>query len=444
MTLYCGTCVTPTGEPCLFPLDTPKTAGVGTVANFASIAELRDLIKAKDYTLDQLGKAYKAFEPSWVTKDSSAQQDWLADWKALLFRYDGAHAKAEAAIFAAKAVPLDDRLIPAQIQWDAVLRSIRKNWDGHTGGELVKGDLQDLNNRLQSAQSKPIDYSNMPQPVIGSDADLNLFQAADVTIKKGFPTAAYVALALLGSIGIGYGIYFAMTRTRSSNPASGRREITGGPIVYIERYENKYRAYFSDGSFTGLQVGPEDEDEETGSYDRLVDRLLHKWPNVAIVRKSERTHWEPYKQFPRGVVAANPVPETDLGYAQYRKQVLNLLLYQGTTRSQAARLIQVYTSAIARAYEQNMAPAFAVHAIVNDRGFMKVLVANPVRRKIMRSGLKPGDHVGWADNRSDWLGVVTKVWVKRVDNVPTEVARVRWDKSGYEGFVRHTKLLRRV
>jgi len=102
-----------------------------------------------------------------------------------------------------------------------------------------------------------------------------------------------------------YALVWTDKEATKMNP---RRELPGGPLVYIERYEDKWRAYFTDGSFTGLQTGPEDENEYESTYDVLVDRLLHKWPNAAIVRKDERSYWEPHKEFSHGVIAEAEMP----------------------------------------------------------------------------------------------------------------------------------------
>jgi hypothetical protein len=166
------------------------TTGVGTILNMPSVFELRELVKAKDYTLSQIIKAYEAFEPAWKTSDKAEQEDFLSDLNAVRMRYALARAQAVIAMSAADLLswPLSDENVPAESEWNLVMRSVRRNWDGKTGGTLAKGDLSELNNRLAAAQKKPIDFSKMPQPTPGTDTDLKIFQAAD-DIKRGIDKA---------------------------------------------------------------------------------------------------------------------------------------------------------------------------------------------------------------------------------------------------------------
>ncbi|MFI5300689.1 MAG: hypothetical protein ACHREM_21615 [Polyangiales bacterium] len=156
---------------------------VGTVLGHASLAELRDLLRAKSYAIKQLELAYAELAPDWVVKFPADAQAWLTDWLALQTRYTAAAANANEAIDAAAYNPLDDTLIPAQSEWDMVMRSIRQMWDGEKGNQVVRGDFADMNNRLIDAGGRP-DYSQTPQPMIKSDADLRLFQAADVLVRQ--------------------------------------------------------------------------------------------------------------------------------------------------------------------------------------------------------------------------------------------------------------------
>src|SRR5215471_20284645 len=147
-----------------------------TVANFETVAELKDLVAAKDYTISQLGKARDAFQ--WG--DPAAASDWDSDFTALKVRYALARAMADAAFGrAALMLTTPNALIPAPLEWDAIIKAIRQNPDTQT-----KGDLQDLSDRLNAAGQK-VDYSNTPQPKKGQDADLNVYKQADTVIKKG-------------------------------------------------------------------------------------------------------------------------------------------------------------------------------------------------------------------------------------------------------------------
>jgi hypothetical protein len=162
-----------------------------------TVAELRDLIAAKDYTIRQIDAARSAF--NWP--DQSAANDWNNDWRILKAKYAAAKLFAETAFARAKmAVGVNEDLVPAQLEWDAVLKSIRQNDNVQS-----KGDLQDLADRLQKA-GKSVDYSHTPQPRRGTDVDLNLFQKLD---KLPFPktpkqmgTLAIVGGTLAAILGI--------------------------------------------------------------------------------------------------------------------------------------------------------------------------------------------------------------------------------------------------
>jgi len=161
-----------------------------TILGMATIAELRDLLKAKDYTIDQLTEAWTGFLPTWAQRDLTGMQDYQHDFDALVSRYQKARARAQAAIDDAayhrahpgfgERVPADS-LINAQSEWDGVLDALNPDWRNNG---RPKGSLQDLNDRLQKAQGKAVDYRDMPQPAINSDADLNLFKKADLLLRN--------------------------------------------------------------------------------------------------------------------------------------------------------------------------------------------------------------------------------------------------------------------
>jgi len=188
--------------------------GLGTIANFISVAELADLVRAKDYQVHQLYKTFLDFLPTWQTRDTRTAFDWQTDFAQLRTRYDTARTNAQRAIDAARYVPLPNSAIPAQDAWDDLLKSLRKNWDGTTGGALVKGDLADLSNRLEAAGGHP-DYSQTPQPDIRSDFDLNAFKAADVTIKtleKTWPKAQVIGIGVVGVVVVAGVVYLLARR----------------------------------------------------------------------------------------------------------------------------------------------------------------------------------------------------------------------------------------
>ena len=173
--------------------------GTDPLLGLATVAELRDLLRAKDYQLKVLDRAAVAHG---VWSDDAAMAKWQSDFAALQARYASARRAAQLVIDAAEYNPIADNLLPASAEFDGVLKALRKNWDGKTGGTLATGDMADLSARLEADGGTP-DYSGTPQPQIDSDAALRLFKAADVivrTIEKpgGVPLWAWA----LGGVGL--------------------------------------------------------------------------------------------------------------------------------------------------------------------------------------------------------------------------------------------------
>ena len=150
-----------------------------TVFGQNSVAELRDLTNAKDYTVNQVQSGYDAFAHDWQAKDPETEADWKRDWTTFLVKYKAARALAAGAFGKAKVmIGVRDSLIPAPIEYAAILKALRQ-----TEGVQTKGDLQDLYDRLVAAGAK-VDVSKTPQPK-AEDVDLSAYKAADTAIKEG-------------------------------------------------------------------------------------------------------------------------------------------------------------------------------------------------------------------------------------------------------------------
>jgi hypothetical protein len=165
-----------------------------------SIAELVDLLAAKDYLLNQTETAYN----TWLAANpgSSPDASFASDWQAMKDRYAAARSKAQTAIDLAKLnVFVSNTLMPAQAEYVAVLQSMTKSATGDGGTTWGPGDIVDLENRLGNAGVK-VDTSQMPQPKKGSDADLSTYQVADTTIKTGEQAAQQVEKAAKSALTI--------------------------------------------------------------------------------------------------------------------------------------------------------------------------------------------------------------------------------------------------
>lgn len=144
-----------------------------TVAGVPSVAELRDLVAAKDFEMAAMTKSYADWSPAWVAKDPAGYIDYTNDWDALQKRYASARHMADndfsgvGTVIASAA--LDETQIPAADGWNAILSALKR--DPTT---ISKGDLQDLYNRIVASGAPSPDFTGMPQPKKGSDADLNL------------------------------------------------------------------------------------------------------------------------------------------------------------------------------------------------------------------------------------------------------------------------------
>jgi hypothetical protein len=153
-----------------------------TIAGLYSVAELKDLIAAKDTELQTLATAAASFEPTWKASAPSTEAAWQTDYQNLLSRYSLVRAEAEATISAGEFTPLPDADIPADTQYHLVLGALQQ-----TSGVVSPGDFQDIWDRLNAAivatpsvsvnpltQGPPV-----PQPGKGTDTDLSAYQTTD-------------------------------------------------------------------------------------------------------------------------------------------------------------------------------------------------------------------------------------------------------------------------
>lgn len=142
----------------------------GTIAGAHTIAEVKDLIKAHQYTIDQTERAYnaKAFELS--RSNPQANQLWLNDWRILRARWDSAVAKAQQEIDSWRVMP--DNLSEAEAEYIGLIQAIQLSYPEL---RVSYGDLTDLVGRLSDLGAAP-DLSQTPQPDQDSDFDFNVIR----------------------------------------------------------------------------------------------------------------------------------------------------------------------------------------------------------------------------------------------------------------------------
>jgi hypothetical protein len=146
-----------------------------------SVAELADLLVAKDQEMKALEDAWRKYDAQWMSYDPAADNAWMADFNLLKNRYGAARVKASASVAAAESAHEDEKNIGADAEFKGVIASLKQ--DPTT---VSKGDLQDLWDRLQNAMTtralltgqKPqiIPAPNVWQPAKGSDADVNVLK----------------------------------------------------------------------------------------------------------------------------------------------------------------------------------------------------------------------------------------------------------------------------
>jgi hypothetical protein len=145
-----------------------------TIADLFSVAELKDLLTAKDYDLTQMGDHYAAFSPTWVNSDNATFLAWTNDWNALNTAYAAAKSDAQTIIDEAEFIIGSDATISADSQYRAVLSALNSTWAQNTP---APGSIIDLEARLATASGQATDYSTQPQPTPGTDADLDALNA---------------------------------------------------------------------------------------------------------------------------------------------------------------------------------------------------------------------------------------------------------------------------
>lgn len=144
----------------------------GTFFGSHSIADLKQLVAAQDYTFSQIdAQVPKLLVPPLVL--DSRVVDWMTDYQALKARYATARAKAETAISAWSIQP--DTVRTAENEYQGILQSLDSSLANPQLAGYQKGDLQDLYNRMAEIGAHP-QFPNMPQPDPKQDFDTQFIQ----------------------------------------------------------------------------------------------------------------------------------------------------------------------------------------------------------------------------------------------------------------------------
>jgi hypothetical protein len=147
--------------------------GFGTVLGYYSVAELKDLILAKDATLRNMARRFEQI------KDQPLDfSTFLPAYQNLINRYNTARAAGQAAINAAVDAWRPMNAIIADEEYQNILSALNSRWKEHTWAE-GDGSIDDLWSQLMAFGAT--DASNdekIPQPAQGSDLDFNAYTAS--------------------------------------------------------------------------------------------------------------------------------------------------------------------------------------------------------------------------------------------------------------------------
>ena len=121
-----------------------RVAGFGMGAWYSTnpMEQVEALVKDSDMRMQQLTDAFNGFSPKWRTTDTTAYNDFLADYTSLLSRYAIAKILAPAAT-GFWATPMDI---------EKATTALTKAFRAGAPGERTKGDWADLIARLRLAQ----------------------------------------------------------------------------------------------------------------------------------------------------------------------------------------------------------------------------------------------------------------------------------------------------
>jgi hypothetical protein len=147
-------------------------AAFGTILGYHSVAELRDLVTAKDATMRNLARRLGE-----VSDSGRLDLDtFLPAYNELVARYANARAKAQRAIDDASEAwrPLD--MISAENEWNDLLTSLNPRWKDYTWSP-GDGSIDDLYDRVAQAGAVGAYDEGIPQPQQGTDVDLNALAA---------------------------------------------------------------------------------------------------------------------------------------------------------------------------------------------------------------------------------------------------------------------------
>jgi len=159
----------------------------GSILGQNSLSDVQDLLATKDPNIGELESAWNAFYPTYPGDFG----DWQSDFAALKTRWQAAKDLANLAIGVNKLNPLPNSLIPAQVEYDGLLKALKQGYPNQT---VQKGDFDELYQRLSAMMGTPVPLTVI-QPS-GGDPDISILQAT-----KPVATAVDSAASTVSSLG---------------------------------------------------------------------------------------------------------------------------------------------------------------------------------------------------------------------------------------------------
>ena len=168
----------------------------GTVGGLRTVAELRDLVAAYDYSLSQTGQALSDNTPT-LALHPQEYVLLLNDWNILRARYNAARAVAQSKLDSWFVLP--ESIEPAEVEYRGILKAVQLSYP-----ELrtSPGDLVDIVSRLRKLADVKPDFSQMPQPRQGTDADLKILKIADDLQKATTPSKSTLVKLGVGAVAL--------------------------------------------------------------------------------------------------------------------------------------------------------------------------------------------------------------------------------------------------
>jgi hypothetical protein len=159
--------------------------GFGTVAGYYTIAELKDLIAAKDATIRNLLAEYDE-----VRDKPLDFTTFLSSLQNLLIRYQNAKAAAQIVIDEAKNAWRPDNMVIADNEYRAILAACNPRWNEYTWSS-GDGSLEDLFDQVRNFGSTGKNSEPIPQPSKGSDVDFETLRETSKFTEQLESTANY-------------------------------------------------------------------------------------------------------------------------------------------------------------------------------------------------------------------------------------------------------------